>query len=371
MSIYVPCERLEYEVHGIQSFVTIGRDLDEEVSQFISKLEPHRIAVISDETVARLHGKSLEALLAKTVGSARVHWFSVTPGEQSKSLQTANDLLEALLPHMTRDSLIIAFGGGVVGNLAGTVASLLFRGSRFIHLPTTFMGQADSAIGIKQAVNASLAKNAFGAYHAPLGVFNDVRYLDTLPAAQWRNGLAESIKVAVARSPGFADELKQVLPRLPAFTDEERFALLEKTIYPKLSGLAQDPHERSTLLYLEIGHTIGHAIERASHGRVPHGHAIAMGMLLETQIAMRLGLSTSEVYDRLDQLFVLAGLPRIVPADVKTDSILQSLQRDNRRVAAGPMFVFATQLGRTKTETNVDLQLVRKVIDDSRPRVAA
>jgi 3-dehydroquinate synthetase len=371
LAVYQPSQALEYEIDGVRSSVVIGRELDEAVVSFLERVAPHRIAVISDTTVTRLHEESLRATLGRVRGAPEVHWTAVTPGETSKTLRSLEAVLEEILPHMTRDSLIVAFGGGAVGNLAGTVASLLFRGVRFLHVPTTFMAQADSAIGIKQAVNATLAKNAFGAYHAPLAVFDDLRYLDTLPLEQWRNGVAESIKVAVARTPVFAGELKCLLPRLGALSDDEQYLLLERTIYPKLSGLADDPHERNTLLYLEIGHTIGHAIERATDGLVPHGQAIALGMLLETQVAMRLGMSTPAVYERLYGLFRLAGLPTVLPEGIETRRIIESLLRDNRRVATGPLFVFADRLGHTRTESGIDLGLVREVLEESRALVGA
>jgi 3-dehydroquinate synthetase len=272
---------------------------------------------------------------------------------------------------LTRESVIVAFGGGAVGNLAGTVASLLYRGTRFLHVPTTFMAQADSAIGIKQAVNAAQAKNAFGAYHTPLAVFDDVAYLETLPLEQWRNGAAESIKVAVARNPQLIAALESMLPRLGGLRDEETYRLLERTIFAKLSGLEADPHERNTLLYLEIGHTVGHAIERASAGAVAHGQAIALGMLIETQAAIELGISTPEVYETLHRLFCLAGLPTCMAADIPTEAVLHSMRHDNRRVASGPLFVFAEAPGRTCTRSGVDPRLIADCIDGLRARVAA
>jgi 3-dehydroquinate synthase/2-deoxy-scyllo-inosose synthase len=334
--------------------------------KYINTIAPFRICVISDTTVADLYENSLRDLLSSLKIKSDQYWYKILPGEASKTLKVVNDVLEEILPHMTRDSLIIAFGGGVVGNLAGTVAALLFRGCQFIHLPTAFMAQADSAIGIKQAVNASFAKNAFGAYHTPLAVFNDIRFLDTLPVSQWRNGLAESIKVGVTRSPEFAKELKNLIPKLSHFSDEDIFYLLEETIYPKLIGLSDDPHEKNSLLYLEIGHTLGHAIERASKGTILHGTAIALGMIIETKIGMMLGISSDSVYECLTELFNLLFFPNRIPPDISTQDIMQCLLCDNRRIATGPVFVFATTLGRTCTNSKIDLNLVREVLDEYR-----
>lgn len=368
MSSYIHSSRydLRYSINGAQSYVILGRELSDVISKEISSLSPHVVCVISDQNVAQLHQEWLRDLLGSVRNKPRQYWHILPPGEHSKTLSVAEKVLEDILPHMTRDGLIIALGGGVVGNLSGTVASLLFRGTRFLHIPTSFMAQADSAIGIKQAVNARIAKNAFGAYHTPIGVFNDLRLLDTLPAIEFRNGLAESIKVAVARKPDFAIALRSLLERFGRFSDDDIYFLLEETIYPKLAGLSTDPYEKNSLVYLEIGHTVGHAIERASGGRIPHGEAIAMGMLIETRCAIELHISNEFVFETLADLFRLLSFPEHVPDDVSSADIIRSIRCDNRRVEAGPVFVLATDIGKTRSVTGIDLQLVQNIIETFR-----
>ncbi|MDY6854753.1 MAG: iron-containing alcohol dehydrogenase [Thermodesulfobacteriota bacterium] len=242
--IYQTKHPLSYKVGDIESSVIIGKNLETEIADFLRKLNPHSIAVITDTNVAGLHGDRLCRILDNGV-SVPQHWFSVEPGEKSKSLSTANRILDDMLPFMTRDSVIISFGGGVVNNLAGTVSSLLFRGTRLVHIPTTFMAQADAAIGIKQAVNSPSAKNAYGAYHTPLCVFNDIDFMKTLSVGHWRCGLSESVKVGVARSPEFASGLKEIIKKCPNFSDVDIYHLIEETIYQKITGLNQDPYEKT------------------------------------------------------------------------------------------------------------------------------
>jgi len=350
-----------YTVDDIQSSVVIGKNLEAEIADFLRKLNPHSITVITDLNVADLHENRLRGILDH-VDFAPQHWFFVKPGEKSKSLGSANKILENMLTLMTRDSIIISFGGGVVNNLAGTVSSLLFRGVRFIHIPTTFMAQADAAIGIKQAVNATSAKNAYGSYHTPLCVFNDIEFMQTLSADHWRCGLSESVKVGIARSPEFASGLKQIIKKCPNFSDDDIYYLMEETIYPKLAGLERDPYEKSSLLFLEIGHTIGHAIESASNGSISHGVGIAMGMLVETRVAIKMGISSEHVYKSLLELFTILSHPTFIPPHVSADRIIECLLCDNRRVATGPLFVFAVDIGKTITKSGVDLDLVKNTI---------
>jgi 3-dehydroquinate synthase len=224
------------------------------------------------------------------------------------------------------------------------------------------MAQADAAIGIKQAVNSASAKNAYGAYHTPLCVFNDIEFMKTLSADHWRCGLSESVKVGIARSPEFASGLKEIIKKCPNFLDADIYHLMEETIYPKITGLEQDPYEKSSLLFLEIGHTIGHAIESASNGSIPHGVGIAMGMLVETRVAIKMGISSEHVYESLLELFTILSHPTSIPPYVSADRIVECLLCDNRRFATGPLFVFAVDIGKTITKSGVDLDLVKDTI---------
>ena len=359
--IYQTKQPFSYRVGDIESSVIIGKNLETEIADFLRKLNPHSIAVITDTNVADIHGDRLRRILDNVVFAPQ-HWFSVEPGEKSKSLGTTNKILDDMLSLMTRDSVIISFGGGVVNNLAGTVSSLLFRGTRLVHIPTTFMAQADAAIGIKQAVNSASAKNAYGAYHTPLCVFNDISFMKTLSVDHWRSGLSESVKVGIARSPEFASELKEIIKKCPKFLNADIYHLLEETIYPKIAGLEQDPYEKNSLLFLEIGHTIGHAIESASNGSITHGVGIAMGMLLETRVAIKMGISSEHVYESLFELFTILSHPTSLPANVSADRIIECLLHDNRRVSTGPLFVFAVDIGKTITKSGVDLDLVKETI---------
>ena len=186
--------------------------------------------------------------------------------------------------------------------------------------------------------------------------------MKTLSADHWRCGLSESVKVGIARSPEFASELKEIIKQCSHFSNAVLYHLLEETIYPKLAGLEQDPYEKSALLFLEIGHTTGHALESASNGSIPHGVGIALGMLVETRVAIKMGLSSEHVYDSLLELFTLLSHPTSIPPNVSADRIVECMLCDNRRVATGPLFVFAVDIGKTITKSGVDLKLVKETL---------
>lgn len=359
---YQPKYPLNYCVRGINSFVKIAYDLDDELINFLKDISPYKICVITDTNVANLYENALRNALSTL--NIDQFWYRILPGEQYKTLVTVHKILEEIWPYMTRDSLIIAFGGGVVGNIAGTVASLIFRNCPFIHIPTTFMAQADSAIGIKQAVNGTYAKNAYGAYHTPLAVFNYIKFLETLPNEQFRNGLAESIKVAVARSPNFGLKLKNLLLKFPNFASKDIYYILEETIYPKLAGLTADPYEKNSLLFLEIGHTIGHAIEKASQFNIHHGAAIAIGMLIEAKIGIQLGITNKDVYRHLTELIGTLSFPNKISANVSIDDILHYTQCDNRRISSGPVYVLPIEMGKTHTLSGIDVNLIRDTLNE-------
>jgi 3-dehydroquinate synthase len=352
---------LSYVVNDVKSFVKISNVFGEGMREFLERISPHAVCVITDQNVSHLYENDLRSILDNLPGHQM--WCRIIPGEESKTLATVQDILEEIWPHMTRDSLIIAFGGGVVGNIAGTVASLIFRGCDFIHVPTTFMAQADSAIGIKQAVNGKSAKNAYGSYHTPLAVFNYLKLLDTLSVDHLRNGLAESIKVAIARSPEFTLSLKELLLKFPSFSRGEMQYIIGTTIFHKINGLTNDPYEKNSLLFLEIGHTVGHAIEYASDFLIHHGEAIAIGMLVEARIGIRLDITSEETYRSLDELLSILAFPKLLPTGVDINKILHYIKCDNRRTSSGPLFVFPTTLGQTVTRSKIDCNLIRVVLE--------
>ncbi len=268
-----------------------------------------RVFVLSDETVWRLHGGALEAgLLA---GGIRAHVIQVPSGEQAKSWTQLGAVLGQLLDEgAARDDTLLAFGGGVVGDLAGLAAALMKRGMALVQVPTTVLAQVDSSVGGKTAVNTAHGKNLIGAFYQPKLVLADTALLQTLPARECRAGYAEIIKYGFINDPEFLDWLSvngsAVLQQTPAAL---AYAVAV-SCRAKAQIVAQDEREGGVRALLNFGHTFGHTLEAATgYGdRLLHGEAVATGMALALRYSARLGLISLQDAEKGCQMIAASGL---------------------------------------------------------------
>ncbi|MEV5600815.1 iron-containing alcohol dehydrogenase [Streptomyces sp. NPDC052299] len=236
---------------------------------------------VTEHAAAVLHGVS------ETV---RVATMTVDAGEQRKTLSLVEDIVEfAIRQGASRSTVVVAMGGGMVGNVAGLAAALLFRGIRLVHLPTTPIAAFDSVLSVKQAVNLSGGKNLCGTYHAPSLIACDLRWLTTVPHDQILTGLAEMAKNVLAVVPERRLDLERALGRLGDAPATALLDLLDIGCTAKAPYLRTDPRERHEALVFEYGHTMGHALEFVSQGRLGHGEAIGWGMLVAAEISHSLG----------------------------------------------------------------------------------
>lgn len=305
-----------------------GRGLLSEVAATVQRLGADRIVVISDATVTKLHGAALRAVLEPVVP---VTWFGAEfGGEELKSISNLERALEqAVVAGATKRSAVIAFGGGVPGNLAGVVAGLLYRGVPLVHVPTTVMAATDSVLSLKQAVNSTSGKNHFGLYVRPEQIVLDLALLDTLDRDELRSGLCEAAKNCIAILP---EGPAQLIARLQEGVDDAFLLwLLDSCVEAKSLVMARDTKETSAALVLEYGHTVGHAIEICVRGggrRVSHGDAIAIGMLVAAEVSRALGyIGDTEVdlhREVLKRLGVRVELPPVV-------DVLDAVRADNKR----------------------------------------
>ena len=302
-----------------------------------------RCAIITDATVGALYARTVEDSLraSRFVPSL----FAVPPGEGSKSLEEVGRLTEALAQSgLDRQSFIVALGGGVVGDLAGFVASIYHRGIALVQIPTTVLAQVDSAVGGKTGVNLPAGKNLLGAFYPPALVVADVETLTTLPAREFNEGMAEAVKHAVIRD---ADLLARliILDRgdVPALT-----AVIRRNLEIKADIVAGDEFERGgDRALLNFGHTIGHAIEQAAgYGRLLHGEAISLGLVAAARLSMRkVGLSSAEYTTILHALHHFR-LPTMLPEGFPTEAALGSMARDKKFEAGEIRFVLTPKIGK-------------------------
>jgi 3-dehydroquinate synthase len=331
--------------------ILIGRGLLEQAGELSAKvLKPCRCAVISDDRVSPLHGEKLLGSLQQAGFDA--HLLTVPAGESSKSMKTAATLCDGLIGHgLDRKGAVFALGGGVIGDLAGFVASIHYRGIPVIQIPTTVVAQVDSSIGGKTGVNSPLGKNLIGTFHQPRLVISDTTLLDTLPDRIFREGLAEVIKHAV-----IADA--PMMGSLPPDRTGDLSPLIAANASIKARIVAEDQFEtKGTRAVLNFGHTLGHAIEAvAGYGTLSHGECVAIGMIAALDLSVRLAGLPQDQADRVKGVITSCGLPTSVPGDLGEEKILSALSRDKKFDRGAIRFVLTKELGTASVSDQVTLE---------------
>lgn len=312
-------------------------------------------AIITDSNVAGLYAEKLGQIL----GVHAPPILSVSPGENSKSLAQVALLCDRLLElGLTRSSLLVALGGGVVGDLAGFVAAIFMRGIPYVQIPTTLVAQVDSSVGGKTGVNAVAGKNLIGAFHQPRLVVADVDTLRTLPEREFNAGMAEVIKHGIIRDRAMLESLKKL--------DRENLApLIERNVGIKAAIVSRDERETSgERALLNFGHTLGHAIENAAgYGRYLHGEAISLGIIAACRISMRkAGFSQSDFELVLERLLQFK-LPTHLPNEVSTPSILAALRTDKKFLDGNIHYVLAREIGSAFLASDVTLDEIREAVE--------
>ncbi|MFI9322640.1 iron-containing alcohol dehydrogenase [Kitasatospora aureofaciens] len=353
-----------------------GHDCADRIASELGRYDADRFLVVTDDTVLGLHGQTL---LTELAAYAPVEVLTRPPGESMKSLSTLSSLLDrAIGAGASRRSVVVAFGGGVPGNLAGLLAGLLFRGVRLVHVPTTTVAAMDSTLSLKQAVNSAHGKNHIGMYHTPDAVFTDVRFLQTLPDRELRSGLCEATKNCLAIRPGSAPELRRVLTEGRLASPESLLWLLEESLTAKEQATVGDTKEQASGLVLEYGHTVGHAVELCDQrlgGAAPvsHGEAIAFGMLAAARMSAAIGGLGAEEVALHDELVHALGAPTRLPPGLRVEDVMSVVRVDNKRgylriAEHEAAVVLLEELGvpfgsRDCPLTAVDLDLVEEVLN--------
>jgi len=275
----------------------------------IARLAPSSIVLVSDSNVQRARGPAIQAALRPlAIQVARV---TLPPGEVHKTLASVSTIWDAALgTGVDRDSLVVAFGGGVVGDLAGFAAACLLRGVRFVQAPTTLLAMVDSSVGGKTGFDHPTGKNLLGAFHQPSAVVADLAHLETLPVRERLAGLAEIVKIALATSSALLDRVERSAARLARGDLDALLPVVREAIAAKIHVVADDEREAGVRALLNLGHTLGHAIEaHGGYGRWLHGEAVALGMVAEMRATTALGWTPEAVTDRAATLLGTLGLP--------------------------------------------------------------
>lgn len=344
-----------------------GYDCMERIVEQLHSMGADRFLVVTDDHVLALHGDAFLSLLGI---STPINVLSCPPGEGMKSLAVLGRYLEAALAFgSTRSTVVVAFGGGVVGNLGGLLAALLFRGIRLVHVPTTIIAAMDSVISLKQAINSSRGKNHIGVYHRPSAVLVDLQLLQTLPRREVRSGLCEGIKNCLAIRPGTISEFRcKIIDGDPLSAEALEWLLLE-SVAAKTEVMFDDARERNAGIVLEYGHTIGHAVELCDQrmrgiDAMSHGEAVGIGMVAAARISLQRGWLADGEVALHESLLDEVGAPTRIPTWLDIEELLKLVRHDNKRgylaaEANEAPLVLLTRLGFPAGEPGRPLVLVR------------
>lgn len=358
--------RVKIPTVGQSSYtITIGQGILADVWADIRRQWPkHTPFIVTDAAVAKAgHLKTL-------LGSEDVPTYIIEPpGEASKHIQTVVKIVEAMEKRfLGRDTLIVALGGGTVGDIAGFAAAIFKRGVPVVQIPTTTVAQADSSVGGKTGVDSSVSKNAFGAFWQPAAVYIDAATLTTLDERQYRAGLVESVKHAAIADVFYFGFLEKSITAIcrKDLSILEQIAVMNCRI--KATVVEEDPTEKNKRQILNYGHTIGHAIESASGFELLHGECVAIGMIAAGKIEAAMGLVKDDRLERIESLLKKLGMPTAIPANLKKERLMELLGADKKAVGKQPRFVLLESLGRVwckdgQWAVDVSQGIVRQCLD--------
>ena len=343
--------------------VVIGNNVQRELRNAITRLDPTGAAIVTDTNL-----RSYATRVAKAIKRAglKTSIHAVPAGERAKSMAHLQEVLAFLeRQRIDRGGIVIAVGGGTVGDVAGLAASIWQRGVRLVAVPTTLLAMVDSSIGGKTGVNGRRSKNAIGTFWQPSAVISDLAAVETLPAQSYRDAFAEVVKYAVAMDRGLFDLLQRNAPRL--ITDRDP-AMLQRVVFrcvtAKALVVAKDERDRGPRAILNYGHTAGHALEAATGFRVSHGRAVAFGMRVAARIAFALDLCSNRLVESQDALLEAFGLPDRAPS-VDAGRVLAAIALDKKARRGKVAWVMPRRIGHAEIGHTVPGAVVRRVVTRS------
>jgi 3-dehydroquinate synthase len=295
---------------------------------------------VSDTNVAK-HTSFLERFEKKEI-------FILDPKTDHKNWEGAEKILGACFAkNLDRSGVIIAIGGGVVGDMTGFVASIFMRGLPVIQVPTTLMGMVDSAIGGKTAINCKFGKNLIGSFHQPESILCCNDFLKTLPESEIKNGLAEMIKHGIIGSPAHFEDLEKIAKPNPNI--EEIIPLIPDSIKIKIDIIQEDTQEKGARLALNLGHTFGHAIELLSDMNISHGQAVAIGTMMASNYSLEQEMCSIDLVDRIENIFNKFGIE--VTCDFEESEIWEAMKHDKKKKDGHIRLVLPTSIGSVEVVT--------------------
>jgi 3-dehydroquinate synthase len=354
MSVELRTQCVHVNLAGRSYDIKIGRGEAYSALQEIKKLAPKsRMMIVTDETVLKIHNATVVAIFG--IENVETYCYVVPPGEASKSWTQLGVVVEHIIEKkFERGDIIIAFGGGVIGDLTGFAASMVRRGVRFVQIPTTLLAQVDSSVGGKTGINSPQGKNLIGAFYQPILVLADTALLDTLPIREMRAGYAEVVKYGLIDKPEFFDWLEAGAWKGIFSGGPEREEAVRISCEAKAAIVARDETETGDRALLNLGHTFGHALEQAVNydsKRLVHGEGVAIGMSLAHRFSHKLGLISGQDVTRVTKHLDDVGLPtrlQQIKGGVGTaDSLLQAMYQDKKVTRGKLNFILTKGIGKS------------------------
>ncbi len=326
-------------------------------------LSTKKICVVTNETVAPLY---LEKLLLALPHKPECV-VELPDGEQYKNMQSIELIFDAALENkLNRSSVMLALGGGVVGDMTGFAAACYQRGIDFVQIPTTVLSQVDSSVGGKTGINHPLGKNMIGAFHQPIAVLIDTLSLGTLPKRELAAGIAEIIKYGLIADADFFQWLEENIAKLNELDDEAMTYAITRSCELKAWVVAQDEREGGIRAILNLGHTFGHAIEAAmGYGEWLHGEAVAAGMVMAVDMSVRMGHVDETLLSRTKALLMAAKLPVAAPKQMSVENFIEAMSVDKKNIHGSIRLVLQKSLGEAYISDDHDVALMKKVISEN------
>ena len=346
--------------------ICIGSGILDRVGLLIGNgTSANRYFIVSDATVASLHGVTFRDLLSSMGSDVRL--VSFPPGEQSKNLTVVLTIISELLSlGADRSSMLIALGGGVTGDLVAFIASIYMRSVPYVHVPSTLMAQVDSSIGGKTGIDLAEGKNLLGTFYQPKAIFIDLDLLSTLPDDEYRNGLAEVLKYGIIEDPVLLDLLETRAADVIA-RDRAVIETIVATSCTIKKGIVEiDERDTGVRRMLNFGHTIGHAIEAESKYTIAHGNAVAIGMVAAARISDKGGHLAAPDRKRIEKLIRIYGLPFHIPPAISVEHIMARMTLDKKKKGATTPLILLKKPGIPFIHTSVKEEIIRETLEEMR-----
>jgi 3-dehydroquinate synthase len=345
--------------------IRIGKGILDRMILLIAKNnKASRYVIITDSHVNRLYGQTI--LDAMTQAGLNASLLEIPAGESSKNISTVLDIAGKLLAAgADRGTLLVALGGGVVGDLTGFIASVYMRSVPYIQIPTTLVGQVDSAIGGKTAVDLPQGKNLLGTFYQPRAVFADLGFLDTLPENEFNNGLAEIIKYGIIEDEKLFKLLEENMDAVKNRDSAQLLKIIETCCRIKKSIVEIDEREQGIRRILNFGHTLGHALEAVSGYTLSHGEGVALGMIAAAKLSEKMNYLSKDELIRVEKVIALAGLPAKIPASLAAGEVIARLKMDKKKKDDQVHFVLVKKIGMPFVSSSVSSEkLIGDVLEE-------